>query len=147
MVQGNFYAFCAQAHERTPPQVHRTRMTRIGRIFTDNFDLCASASSVQSVFYRNPATIDDDKKPQMNADERRYVPVTYLIKTTHRKVSHELWFIDHDEMSFIPGRKERKAMKQESLRPLRSLRLNIFFIPAHGRAPPAVHSRSSRAGG
>jgi hypothetical protein len=107
-----------------------TRMTRIGRIFTDIFNPCASASSAQSAFYRNPSMIDDDKKPQMNADERRYVPVTYLIKTTHRR-----------------GRKERKAAQQEPLRPLRSLRLNVFSTPAHGRAPPALHPRSSRAGG
>ena len=35
------------------------------------------------------------------------------------------------------------------LRPLRSLRLNVFSAPAHGRAllAPAVHPRSSRAGG
>lgn len=45
--------------------------------------------------------------------------------------------------------KERKVMQQESLRPLRSLRLKVFFAPAHERAPPvpAVHLRSSRAGG
>ncbi len=30
-----------------------TRITRIGRIFTDNSNPCASASSVQSVFYPN----------------------------------------------------------------------------------------------
>jgi hypothetical protein len=111
-------------------QRHGTRMTRIGRIFADNFDPCASASSAQSVFYRIPPIIDDDKKPQMNADERRYLPVTYFIKTTHRK-----------------GRRERKAMQQESLRPLRSLRLNASSAPAHERAPPAVHMRTSRAGG
>ena len=29
-----------------------TRMTRIGRIFTDIYYLCVSASSAQSVFYR-----------------------------------------------------------------------------------------------
>jgi len=36
-----------------------------------------------------------------------------------------------------------------SLRPLRSLRLNVFSAPAHERAQPApaVHPRSSRAGG
>jgi len=87
---------------------------------------------LEAASYRNPATIDDDKKPQMNADKRRYVPVTYFIKTTHRK-----------------GRKDRKAMQQESLRPLRSLRLNVFSAPAPERAPPspAVHLRLSRAGG
>ncbi len=49
-------------------QRHGTRMTRIGRIFTDIFDPCVSASSVQSVFYRNPATIDDDKEPQIDTE-------------------------------------------------------------------------------
>ena len=66
-----------------------------------------------------------------NADERRYVHAARFGKTTHRK-----------------GRKERKAIQQESLRPLRSLRLNVFFIPAHERAPqPVFHLRSSGVGG
>jgi len=70
----------------------------------------------------------------MNADERRYVHAAGFGKIIHRK-----------------GRKERKAMQQESLRPLRSLRLNVFFAPAHERAPHgmspfAVHPRLSRAG-
>ncbi len=105
--------------------------TRIGRISTDIFNPCLSVSSVQSVFYRNPATIDDDKKPQMNADERRYFPASDFSKIIHRK-----------------GRKERKAMQQESLRPLRSLRLNVFSTPAHERTPPqpALQSRLNRAG-
>ncbi len=113
-----------------PTKRNGTRMTRIGQIFTNTHYPCVSASSVQSVFCRIPPIIDDDKKPQINADERRYIPVTYFVKTTHRK-----------------GRKERKAAQQESLRPLRSLRLNASSAPAHGRAPPAVHSRTSRAGG
>ncbi len=115
-----------------PTKRYGTRMTRIRRIFTDTFNPCLSVSSVQSVFHRIPPIIDDDKKPQMKAYERKYIPVTYFVKTTHRK-----------------GRKERKAMQHESLRPLRSLRLNVFSAPAHGRAPPApaVHSRTSRAGG
>jgi hypothetical protein len=37
------------------PQRLRTLMTRIRRIFTDNFDLCVSVSSVQSVFYYIPS--------------------------------------------------------------------------------------------
>ncbi len=44
-----------------------TRMTLIGRIFTDIFNPWVSVSSVQSVFYRIPRIIDDDKKPQMRA--------------------------------------------------------------------------------
>jgi hypothetical protein len=74
-----------------------TRITRIGRIFTDP---CASASSVQSVFYRTPPIIDDDKKPQMNADKRRFIALFH--------------------------REERKAEEQKSLRPLRSLWLMKF---------------------
>jgi hypothetical protein len=67
-----------------------------------------------------------------NADERRYFLASEFSKTTHRK-----------------GRKARKAMQHESLCPLRSLRLNVFFAPAHERAlpAPAVHLRSSRVGG
>ncbi len=36
-----------------PQKTQRTRMIRIGRIFTDVLNPCASVSSVQSVFYRN----------------------------------------------------------------------------------------------
>jgi hypothetical protein len=112
-------------------QRHGTRMTAIGRIFTDIFNPCVSASSVQSVFYRNPSMIDDDKKPQINADERRYVPVTVFGEITHRK-----------------GRKERKAMQPESLCPLCSPWLKASSAPAPDRAPPspAVYLRTSRAG-
>jgi hypothetical protein len=98
-----------------------TRITRIGRIYTDP---CVSASTVapvdvaqpsrqltpytrmpahghtwtrpqgaqpltygschtwRSVFYRTPPLIDDDKKPQMNADKRRFVAINNeLIRT------------------------------------------------------------------
>jgi len=110
-------------------QLNGTRMTRIGRIFTDTHYPWVSASSAQSVFYRNSAMIDDDKKPLINADERRYATASEFSKLIHRK-----------------GRKERKEMQRESLRPLR---LNDFSAPVHERAPPvpAVHLRSSRAGG
>jgi hypothetical protein len=113
-------------------QRHGTRMTLIGWIYTDIFNPCVSASSVQSVFYRNTAIINDDKKPQMNADERRYFPASESSKTIYRK-----------------GRKERKATHQESLCPLCSLWLDTSSTPAHERAPPqpAVHPRLSRVGG
>jgi hypothetical protein len=115
-------------------QRHGTRMTRIRRIFMDIFNPWVSASSAQSVFYRIPPIIDDDKKPQMNADERKYIPITGFGEINHRK-----------------GRKERKAAQQESLCPLCSPWLNISFAPAHERAPPhpapAIHLRMSRAGG
>ena len=62
----------------------------------------------------------------------RYVQASCFGKRIHRK-----------------GHKEREAVQHESLRPLRSLRLNAFFSPAHERTPPApaVHPRLSRAGG
>jgi hypothetical protein len=116
--------------DEMPTKRYGTQMTWIGRIFTDILNPCASASSAQSVFYRIPPIIDDNKKPQMNADERRYANITVFGEITHCK-----------------GRKERKAAQQEPLRPLRSLRLNVFSTPAHGRAPPAVHPRLSRTGG
>ncbi len=37
-----------------PTKRYGTRMTRITRIFADMLNPCTSASSVQSVFYRNP---------------------------------------------------------------------------------------------
>jgi len=43
------------------------------RIFTDPGVSVSSASSAQSVFYRTPPIIDNDKKPQMNADKRRLI--------------------------------------------------------------------------
>lgn len=71
------------------------------------------------------------KKPQMTVDERIYIPVTYFVKKTHRK-----------------GRKERKAVQHE---PLCSLWFITSSALAHECAPPqpapAVHPRSSRAGG
>jgi hypothetical protein len=42
-------------------QRNGTRMTRIGRIFTDAIDPCVSASSAQSVFYRRHSCV---KNPQ-----------------------------------------------------------------------------------
>jgi len=146
--------FASIFNKKILPHFQRTWMTRIGQIFTDP---CLSASSVQSVFYRNPSMIDDDKKPQMkaprvaplegastyapagayvtmhcgdhDADKCRYINATYFIKKTHRK-----------------RHKERKVAQHE---PFLSLRLNLFFAPSHERTPPvpAVHSRSSRAGG
>ncbi len=43
------------AYEKATTSRSRTRMTRIGRIFTDILDRCASVSSALSVFYRNPS--------------------------------------------------------------------------------------------
>jgi len=65
------------------------------------------------------------KKPQMNADERRCFPLTGL-----KDIFIDRCFYIMD-FSKIIHRKERKAMQQESLRPLRSLRLNVLFTPAH----------------
>ncbi len=61
---------------------HGTRMTRIGLIFTD---ISYPRASAQSVFYRTNAIFDDDNKPQMNADERRYFLASEFSKIFHRK--------------------------------------------------------------
>ncbi len=45
-------AIPANAYEPAPPSRRGTRMTRIARIFADQ---CASVSSAQSAFYRNPS--------------------------------------------------------------------------------------------
>ncbi len=87
--------------------------------------------SMQSVFYRNPAIIDENNKPQINADERRCIPAMDYIKTTHCK-----------------GRKECKAAQQEPLCPLCSLWLNASSAPAHERAACACRSYAvERRGG
>ncbi len=51
----------APVPEDAPPPRNRTRMTRIGRIFTDIHDPCVSVSSVPSMSYHNSAIIDEDK--------------------------------------------------------------------------------------
>jgi hypothetical protein len=90
--------------------------------------------SLSTYFYIGARMLNYSRKDVVytNADERGYVQATGFGKITRRK-----------------GRKERKAMQHESLRPLRSLRLNVFSTPAHERTPPApaVHLRLSRAGG
>jgi len=53
--------------EKILAHIYQTRMTWIGRIFTDIFNPRVSASSAQSAFYRIPPIIDDGKKPQMKA--------------------------------------------------------------------------------
>jgi len=78
-----------------------TLMPRIKRIYMDR---CECVSTVapddaahmygsrhkwSSVFYRTPTIIDDDKKPQINADERRFV---------HRETAfHNLFFSEQIE--------------------------------------------------
>ncbi|MDP3103840.1 MAG: hypothetical protein Q8M95_04450 [Candidatus Methanoperedens sp.] len=122
--------------------------TRIGRIFTDP---CLSASSAQSVFYRIPPIIYDDKKPQMKTPRVTPLEGVYTYACGHTWVrSREPAGFRHDERRYVhalgfgeiihrKGRKERKAMQQESLRPLRSLRLNVFSTPAHEHTPqPAL---------
>jgi hypothetical protein len=42
----------ATAYEQAPPSRRGTRMTQIGRIFTDP---CASVSTIASILYRNPS--------------------------------------------------------------------------------------------
>ncbi len=79
----------------------------------------------------------NENEPQINADERRYFSASEFSKIIHRKVGHELRFInEHEKASvtdfFIPG---RKAAQREPPCPLCSLWLNLFSAPAHGRAP------------
>ncbi len=112
--------------EEMPTKRYGTRMTRIGRIFTDIFNRCVSVSSVQSVFYRISTKNECHKKPQINADERRYITVSDFIKITHRK-----------------ERKERKAMLQEPLCPLCTLWLNIYFPPLCMWAIGSIYSASA----
>ncbi|MBU4221575.1 MAG: hypothetical protein KKA10_08140 [Euryarchaeota archaeon] len=66
-----------------------TRITRIGRIYTDPCVSVSSASSAQSVFYRTPPIIDDDKKPQINADKRRFVTLTHCKECEERKAEEQ----------------------------------------------------------
>ncbi len=139
----------------------RTRMTRIGRIFTDTFNPCASA---QSVFHRNSTTIENNKKPQINADERRYFPASDFIKTIHRKVRKERKATQHKSLRSC-AKKIRYGINNELVLTDTNSRhsefvrvrissllisvLNLLYVPAHGRAPmqPALRPRMSRAGG
>ena len=88
------------------------------------------------------------KKPQINADERRCFPVTGLKDIF---IDRCFYIMDFSKIIHRKGRKERKAMQQESLRPLRSLRLNVFFTPAHEQrgslhGMPELLVQSHRAG-
>ncbi len=100
-------------------QRNRTRMTRIGRIFTDNFDPCASVSSVKSVFH------PEYNEPQINADERRY------------RVNNELVLTDTNS-----NHSEFVRVRISSL--LISV-LRLLFAPAHERAPLQPAPRRSSA--
>jgi len=51
------------AYETAPPSRRGTRMTQIGRIFTDR---CASVSCEQSVFYRIYSLIYENTNPQIS---------------------------------------------------------------------------------
>jgi hypothetical protein len=150
-------------------QLNGTRMTRIGWIFTDNHYPRTSASSAQSVFYSM------DNKPQRAQRTQRKASILgalcvlrgSLILSTAK---------DFDKIIHRKGRKERKAMRQDSPSCLKKFRydinnelrrtetnsgysefvrvrisslLSLLFAPAHERAPPvpAVHLLSSRAGG
>ncbi|VVB52191.1 Uncharacterised protein [uncultured archaeon] len=112
-------------------------MTRIGRIFTDTHYPCVSASSAQSAFY------PIDNKPQRAQRTQREVSILCALCV----ICGRLIISTAKDFDKTTHHKERKAIQQESLRPLRSLRLNIFFAPAPERAQPAVHLRTSRAEG
>ena len=76
--------FISSQGKNSPQSRFRTRMTRIARISTDS---CVSASSARSVFHYIPSVFyvhprlifvslnnrTRKNKPQMNADERRFV--------------------------------------------------------------------------
>ena len=109
-------------------------------------------------------------------DERRYFPASEFGKTIHRKGRKERKAMQQEQLRSC-AKKIRYDINNElrrtktnsgfsefvrvrisslltsilflSLRPLRSLRLDVFSTPAHERAPPAlaVHLRTSRAGG
>ncbi len=120
-------------------QRNGTRMTWIGRIFTDTHYPCASASSVQSVFY--PL----DNKPQRAQRTQRKVSILCALCVLCGRLILSI-AKDFGKIIHRKGRKERKARQQESFR---LLRLNVFYAPAPERAPPVpvVHLRLSRAGG
>jgi len=119
-------------------QQNGTRMTQIGRIFTDTHYPCASASSAQSAFY------PIDNKPQRARRTQREVSILCDLCV----LCGRLIISTAKDFDIKTYHKVRKAVQQESLRPLRSLRLNVFFAPAHERAQPepAVNLLTSRAG-
>ncbi|KCZ72004.1 hypothetical protein ANME2D_01403 [Candidatus Methanoperedens nitroreducens] len=95
------------------------------------------------------------KEPQINADERRFFPVTEFIELF---VDRFFSVMEFDKTIHRKGRKERKAKRQKSFRPLRSgmkdfsspsmnhsswltLRLNIFSTSE--RAVRALHGVSA----
>ncbi len=116
--------------------------TFMGHLFTYIFNPCASASSAQSVFYPM------DNKPQRSQRTQREVSILCALCVLCGRMILPT-AKDFDKNIHRKGRKERKAMQQESLCPLRSPWLNVYFAPAPERAPPelAVHPRSSGAGG
>jgi hypothetical protein len=147
-------------------QQNGTRMTRIGRIFTDTHYPCASASSAQSVLY-----LMDNKPQRAQRTQREVSLLCALCVLCGRFILSTIKDFDK-----TIHRKERKAMRQDSPSCLKKFRydinnelrrtetnsgysefvrvrisslLSLLFAPAHERAPPvpAVHSRSSRAGG
>ncbi len=77
--------------------------------------------------------VGEVKKPQINADERRYASVAEFVDNLHANCIQIA-----------------RNTVQESLCPQRSLWLNIYFAPAHEHTPMqpahAVHLRTSRAG-
>jgi hypothetical protein len=104
------------------------------------------------------------KKPQINADERRYVHVTEFDGAIHRKGRKERKAAQHEPfLSCVTkiryginnelGRTDTNSGHSEFVRVrISSLLISVLrllFAPAPERAQPApaVHSRSSRAGG
>ncbi len=105
--------------------------TRIGRIFKDISYPCASALSAQSMFYRNSVIINEDNKPQMNADERRYFLASDFTKIIHRK-----------------GRKERKVHRMISFgsRKTTESAMNLRYVDEHEKNNELVRTKTNSGG-
>ena len=130
-------------------QRNGTRMTRIGRIFMDTHYPRASVSTVapvdvahtygschtwRSVFYRKIAIYDNDNKPQMNADKRRYFPASDFSKIIHRKGRKEYRMISFGIRKTTEGTEDT----EKENKPLCSLWLNtlagVNYVGLNARA-------------
>ena len=104
------------------------------------------------------------KEPQINADERRYIPITGFDEIIHHKGRKERKGVQHEPLlscvtkirNVINNeleRTEKNSGHSEFVRVrISSLLISVLrllFTPAHERAQPApsVHLRTSRAGG
>jgi hypothetical protein len=141
----------------------------IGRIFADTHYPWVSALSAQSVFYPM-----DNKPQRAQRTQRKVETLCALCVLCGRFILSTA--MDFGKTTQRKGRKERKAMRQDSPSCLKKFRydinneprrtetnsgysefvrvrissvLSLLFAPAHERAQPApaFHQRLSRAGG